>query len=201
MLRRLLRGCLRSPGSLSAVGSTDIGSVAPCLGVIREAFGIPLQIQGYKTDPNAEPEERQLGNERVRRIADEIVSLNLLEIADLTEILQQRLRTPMMGMPMGMPAGYGAPYPPQPPGGAPPPAEEAPKVVEKTEFAVKLESFDAASKIKVIKEVREATKLALKEAKELVEKSPVVVKEGLSKEEAENLQKKIEAAGGKALLE
>ncbi|KAL1803326.1 hypothetical protein ACET3Z_031973 [Daucus carota] len=62
-------------------------------------------------------------------------------------------------------------------------------------FEVKLEKFDAAAKIKIIKEVRAFTDLGLKDAKDLVEKVPVVVKKGLSKEEAEANSEKLKALG------
>jgi len=67
---------------------------------------------------------------------------------------------------------------------------------EKTAFDLKLESFDPKAKIKIIKEVRAATGLGLKEAKDLVEKAPTVVKEGLTKEDAEKLSKIITDLGG-----
>jgi large subunit ribosomal protein L7/L12 len=70
---------------------------------------------------------------------------------------------------------------------------------EKTEFNVVLESA-GSEKIKVIKEVRTITGLGLKEAKDLVEGAPKDVKEGVSKEEAEEIKKKIEAVGGKVAL-
>ena len=79
---------------------------------------------------------------------------------------------------------------------APAAAEE-----EQTEWAVKLEGFDAAQKIKVIKEVRAATELGLKEAKDLVEGAPAVLKKGLKKEDAEAIKEKIEKVGGKVVLE
>ncbi|KAI3673527.1 hypothetical protein L6452_39650 [Arctium lappa] len=67
--------------------------------------------------------------------------------------------------------------------------------VEKTTFDIKLEKFDATAKIKVIKEVRGFTSLGLKEAKEMVEKAPVLIKQGVTKEEANEIIKKIKAAG------
>lgn len=75
------------------------------------------------------------------------------------------------------------------------------EVKEKTAFDVKLEKFDAAAKIKVIKEVRTFTSLGLKEAKELVERAPIVLKQGLTKEEANELIAKIKAVGGFAVME
>mmetsp|Transcript_11915 Transcript_11915/g.8695 ORF Transcript_11915/g.8695 Transcript_11915/m.8695 type:complete len:235 (-) Transcript_11915:46-750(-) len=72
---------------------------------------------------------------------------------------------------------------------------------EKTEFSLKLGAVDAKAKIKVIKEVRTITGLGLKEAKELVEKAPVVLKEGLKKEEAEAFIKLLAEAGAEAKME
>lgn len=68
-------------------------------------------------------------------------------------------------------------------------------VEEKTTFDLKLTGFDAKSKIKVIKEVRSIAELGLKEAKELVEGAPKIIKKDLKKEEAEELQKKLEEVG------
>lgn len=78
-------------------------------------------------------------------------------------------------------------------------AEEEKK--EKTVFELKLEGFDAANKIKVIKEVRGFTDLGLKEAKELVEKAPVVIKGGVSKEDGFAIVEKMKAVGAKVVLE
>ncbi len=77
--------------------------------------------------------------------------------------------------------------------GAPAAAEAAAPAEEKTDFNIKLDGFDAASKIKVIKEVRAITDLGLKEAKELVEGAPAVLRKGVKKEEAEQIKAKLEA--------
>lgn len=84
--------------------------------------------------------------------------------------------------------------------GATAPAD-APATAAKTEFDVKLDAYDAASKIKVIKEVRAATGLGLKEAKELVEAAPAVIKGALKQADADELKAKLEAAGGKVSVE
>ncbi|MDE2850725.1 MAG: 50S ribosomal protein L7/L12 [Acidobacteriota bacterium] len=76
-------------------------------------------------------------------------------------------------------------------------AGEAQEAEEQTEFDVQLTSF-GDKKIAVIKVVREVTSLGLKEAKDLVESAPVAVKEGVSKEEAEEVKGKLEEAGGQA---
>ncbi|MBA0840675.1 hypothetical protein Goarm_003242 [Gossypium armourianum] len=75
------------------------------------------------------------------------------------------------------------------------------KTAEKTAFDIKLEKFDAAAKIKIIKEVRTFTELGLKEAKDMVEKVPVVVKKGVTKEEAEAIIKKLQELGATVVLE
>jgi len=89
-------------------------------------------------------------------------------------------------------------------GGAAPAQSDAPKeaekpkeekVVEKTNFDLELAAVDATKKIAVIKEIREITKLGLKEAKELVEKAPVTVQKDLKKDEAEKLKEKLVALG------
>jgi large subunit ribosomal protein L7/L12 len=108
----------------------------------------------------------------------------MLEIANLVKEIEEEFGvSAAAAMPMVMAAASGA-------GGAP-------AVEEQTEFDVVLASVDAAKKIQVIKAVREVTSLGLKEAKDLVESAPKSVKEGVNKEEAESLKKKLEDAGGK----
>ena len=85
-------------------------------------------------------------------------------------------------------------------GGGAAAAVEAPKE-EKTSFDVKLASYDAKSKIKIIKEVRVITGLGLKEAKALVEASPSVLKKDIKKEEAEAMMEKLKALGAVIELE
>ncbi len=85
-------------------------------------------------------------------------------------------------------------------GDSPAAGAAAPAAEEKTEFDVVLAGFDAAAKIKVIKVVREITGLGLAEAKAAVEGTPKTLKEGLSKDEAEEMKKKVEEAGGKVEL-
>lgn len=84
------------------------------------------------------------------------------------------------------------------PAAAAAPVEAAP---EKTAFTVVLESFNAADKIKLIKEVRAITGLGLKEAKEAVEGAPKTLKADIKKAEADEIKAKLEAAGGKVKLE
>ena len=113
-----------------------------------------------------EPEEtRPVGNPKVERIVEEIVSLSLIEVADLTELLKKKLK--LDGLPGMMPGMMYANAPQQ---GAAAPAPEAPPVKEEqTEFDVSLDGFGASDKIKVIKEVRAILpELGLKDAKVLV---------------------------------
>ncbi|MBP5294524.1 MAG: 50S ribosomal protein L7/L12 [Lachnospiraceae bacterium] len=79
------------------------------------------------------------------------------------------------------------------------PAEEKAEVEEKTEWDVELTEI-GPSKVGVIKVVRAATSLGLKEAKDLVDAAPKVIKEGISKQEAEDLKKQLEEAGAKVTL-
>ena len=117
----------------------------------------------------------------IEKIAEELSSLTVMEAAELATLLEEKWGVSAAAAPMAMamPAGGdGA-------GGA---AEE------KSEFDVVLASA-GASKINVIKEVRTITGLGLKEAKDLVEGAPKPVKEGVSKDEAEQIKAKLEEAG------
>jgi len=113
------------------------------------------------------PQVREVGGPKISALADQILALNMLEASDLSTVLQKRLG--LSGMPLGggfAAAGGAAPAAAAPAAAAAPPPPAA--VAEKTEFDVKLESYDAANKIKIIKEVRAATGLGLKEAKDAV---------------------------------
>lgn len=121
----------------------------------------------------------------IQKIADEISSLTLLEARDLVKTLEEKLGI-KAAAPMAMAA--------IPVAGAVAGAEAAP-AEEKVEFDVILTGF-GDKKIQVIKVVRELTGLGLKEAKDLVEGVPKPVKEGVSKDEATTMKKKLEEAGG-----
>jgi len=120
----------------------------------------------------------------VTEIVEKIEKLTLLEASELKKALEEKFGV-TAAAPMMMAA-------------APAAAAGAP-VEEKTEFTVELKSA-GAQKINVIKVVRAATGLGLKEAKDLVDGAPKVVKEGLNKDEAEKLKKEIEEAGGQVEL-
>jgi large subunit ribosomal protein L7/L12 len=121
----------------------------------------------------------------IQKMAEEISSLTLLEARDLVKALEEKLGI-KAAAPMAMAA--------MPMAGASAGAEAA-AAEEKTEFDVVLTGF-GDKKIQVIKVVRELTGLGLKEAKDLVEGVPKPVKEGVSKEDAATMKKKLEDAGG-----
>jgi len=121
-----------------------------------------------------------------QQVIEYIKGISVLELSQLVKALDSELGvSAAAAMPMDMPGGAG--------GGA---AAAAP-VEEKTDFNVSLVSFPADKKINIIKVVREVTSLGLKEAKDLVEAVPKVLKEGVPKEEAETIRKKFDEVGAK----
>ena len=119
-----------------------------------------------------------------QQVIDYIKGISVMELSQLVKALESELGvSAAAAMPMmAMPGGGG--------GGAAAPAEE------KTEFNVSLTEV-GADKIKVIKVVREVTQLGLKEAKDLVEAAPKMLKEAVSKDEAAAIKKKFEEVGAK----
>ena len=118
----------------------------------------------------------------LEKIAEELSSLTVLEAADLAKLLEEK-----WGVSAAAPVAVAAAVP----GGAAGGGEAA---EEKTEFDVVLAAI-GEKKINVIKEVRAMTGLGLKEAKDLVESAPKAVKEGVTKDEAEELKKTLEGVG------
>lgn len=155
---------------------------------------LPADYDPAKFDPT---EHRSPPTARVFRLVDEISGLTLSEVAELGSILMKKRgmqEPPVVGVLKPGVAGVAMKA-------ATAAAKEEEKQPEKTVFELKLESYEAASKVKVIKEVRSFTDLGLKEAKDLVEKAPSVLKKGLSKEEGEQLIEKLKAVGAKVVLE
>ncbi|KAJ0106720.1 hypothetical protein Patl1_18040 [Pistacia atlantica] len=178
---------------------------------LSEVIG-PLQFRSFQPDfvprdPKAKPRKykypafydpygpRPPPSDKVVQLAERIAALTVDERKQIGPTLTERLRHPKLqpisteGMDLGAEGGAAA-------GSA-----KVEEKKEKTAFDVKLEKFDAAAKIKVIKEVRAFTTLGLKEAKDLVEKVPVILKQGVTKEEANDIIEKIKAAGGVAVME
>ena len=114
-------------------------------------------------------------SEKVTAMIEEIKGLTVLELSELVHALEEEFGVSAAAM-------------------------AAPAAEEKTEFDVVLTGFDAAQKIKVIKVIREVMGLGLAEAKAFVESAPKALKEGVSKEDAENFKKQLEEAGAKVEL-
>ena len=117
----------------------------------------------------------------IEKIAEDLSNLTVLEAAELSKLLEEKWGVSAAAAPMAvaMPAGGG---------------DVGSAAEEKSEFDVVLASA-GSSKINVIKEVRTITGLGLKEAKDLVEGAPKAVKEGVSKDEADQIKAKLEEAG------
>ena len=119
-----------------------------------------------------------------QQVVEYIKGISVLELSQLVKTLESELGvSAAAAMPMAMPMGGGG-------------AAAAAPAEEKTEFTVTLTEI-GANKINVIKVVREATSLGLKEAKDLVEGAPKPIKEGVTKDEAEAIKKKFEEVGAK----
>jgi large subunit ribosomal protein L7/L12 len=118
----------------------------------------------------------------IQAIANQLSELTVMQMAELSKLLEERWGVSAAAAPVMVAAAGAAP------GAAAAPAEE------KTEFAVHLTSA-GDKKINVIKVVREVTSLGLKEAKDLVDGAPKVVKEGVTKDEAAAIRKKFEEVG------
>jgi large subunit ribosomal protein L7/L12 len=117
----------------------------------------------------------------IEKIAEDLSNLTVLEAADLASLLEEKWGVSAAAAPMAMA---------MPAGGV----DAGAVAEEQTEFDVILASA-GASKINVIKEVRTITGLGLKEAKDLVEGAPIAVKEGVSKDESDQIKNKLEEAG------
>ena len=126
-----------------------------------------------------------MASEKVTAILEEIKALTVLDLSELVHAIEDEF-----GVSAAAPVAVAA---------AAAPGAAAPAAEEKTEFDVVLADI-GAEKIKVIKVVREITGLGLAEAKALVEAAPKAIKEGVSKDEAEELKKKIEEVGAKVEL-
>ena len=124
-----------------------------------------------------------MASEKITALIEEVKALTVLELSELVHALEDEF-----GVSAAAPVAVAA---------AAAPAAEA--AAEKTEFDVVLASF-GDEKIKVIKAVREITGLGLADAKAVVEAAPKAIKEGVSKDEAEDLKKKLEVAGAKVEL-
>ena len=119
---------------------------------------------------------------KVQQVLDTVKSMSILEVSELVKAIETEFGV-KASAPMAVAASTAAA-----------PAAAAPPAEEKTEFSIFLKEI-GPNKINVIKAVREVTTLGLKEAKDLVEAAPKMVKEGINKKDAEEVKKKLEAAG------
>lgn len=124
--------------------------------------------------------------EKFKALVEQVEKLSVLDLAELVKVLEEKFGVSAAAPVMAV-AAAGAP------GAGAAPAEE------QTTFNVEL-TDSGANKIGVIKVVRELTQMGLKDAKDLVDGAPKVVKEGVGKAEAEDMKKKLEAAGAKVTL-
>lgn len=154
---------------------------------------LPADYDTSNFDPT---EHRSPPTERVWKLVDEISGLTLAEAAEMSTIMMRKLgmrEMPVVGvMKAGASGGVAVKTAT---------ASQEEKKPEKTAFELKMDSYEPASKLKVIKEIRSFTDLGLKEAKDLVEKTPVVLKKGVSKEEAEKIIEKMKAVGANVVME
>lgn len=130
-------------------------------------------------------------SEKTDQILELLKSISLLEASELVKQIEETFgvdASASAAAPMMMAAMPGAP------------AAAAEPEEEQTEFDVILEEFPADKKIAILKVVRSLTGLGLKEAKELVESAPKALKEGVSKEDAEDVKKQLEEAGAKIAI-
>lgn len=189
---------------------------------------IVVRMKNHMQNPRRR--EKRAPSTRVTRLADEIMSLTLIEAVDLRDLCQEMARRsadPIPGQvllphPMEMFGGEGLPAQPGMAPGmmsgvmlstpAPQPARLALKAKLATKrkskakalpetVSIKLLSFKKGSKTKLVKEVRVVTKLSLKDSKELVEKAPSLIKKCVQREEAEEVKKKFAMVGGEIVLE
>ena len=129
-----------------------------------------------------------MSNLKVEELVDALSNLSVLDMAKLKELLEEKWGvTAQAAAPVAMAA-------------APAEGGAAAATEESTEFEVTLSDSPADKKIAIIKVVRQVTGLGLKEAKEIAENAPKVLKESVSKSEAEEIKKTVEEAGGKVTL-
>lgn len=157
---------------------------------------LPANYNRATFDPTEYPSPP---TERVFKLVDEVSALTLSESAELGLIMMKKrgmTEPPVVGVLKPGAAGFTGMATKT--GGAAAKEELKP---EKTAFDLKLESYEVNAKVKIIKELRTFTDLGLKEAKDLVEKTPAVLKKGVLKEEAEKIIEKMKAVGGKVIME
>lgn len=165
---------------------SDEKTTTPAPEVVGEnpSIGSGQGKEETKTDAPAEEKTVEVPA-KFKSLVEEIEKMSVLDLAELVKILEDKFGVSAAAPAMMM--------------GAMPGADAGAAVEEKSEFDVEI-TDSGASKIAVIKAVRAITELGLKDAKDLVDAAPKVIKEGVKKEEAEDMKKQIEEAGGKVTL-
>ncbi|RDW65424.1 hypothetical protein BP5796_10116 [Coleophoma crateriformis] len=168
-----------------------------CMRSIRSSSSLRISTASLAQRRNPTSTSRRWASTestKVAGIVDQISQLTLLETADLVASLKTRLNIPDMPM-GGFAAGPAAPA-------APVEEEEAaPAQQEKTLFNLKLQSFEATAKPKIIKEIKSMLGLSLVDSKKFVESAPKMMKEAVPKEEAEKIVAALKELGGVVVME
>lgn len=170
------------------------------MSLLRQVVRPSLRLASKRISPvairfntTAAATEKAPVDPKISAIVDQISTLTLLETSSLVSELKERLNISDISFPSGA-APAAAP--------AAPVEEEVKEVVEeKTIFSIKLESFDAKSKPKIIKEVKGLLGLSLVESKKFVEAAPKTLKDNVAKEDADKIKATLEGLGAKITLE
>lgn len=177
------------PASRSLLALSAKSARVSC--VARPALSVAVRYNSTEAPAAAVVEPK------IQAIVDSISTLTLVETSALIKALKTQLNIPDMAFPVGGVATGAAPA------AADAEADAEPKeaAAEKTIFNIKLESFDAKTKAKVIKEVKGMLGLSLVDSKKFVESAPKVLKENVAKEDAEKIKATLEGLGAKVTLE
>lgn len=189
----------RIPGALKSLfrSSSELGAMRPAPRHFSAEAPIPR--------PTADDINTAPIPDHIHGLCSQITSLSLIDAAFLSRALREKLGVSAMPMMAAgaFAGGAAGAAPAAAAGGASAAgAAAAPKKEEKTNFNVKLEKYDAAQKIKLIKELRTVMPdLDLKTAKDMVEGAPKVIKANVPKADAEKIAEKLKSAGGEVVLE
>ncbi|KAI9807775.1 MAG: hypothetical protein M1825_005080 [Sarcosagium campestre] len=198
-----LKRCTRLPSILSSTVSspsplTTSLLLAHRLTIATTTSSIPI-TPPHRRQQSSISSSSSSSDAKISPIVDQISQLTLLETADLISTLKTRLNIPDAPLAFAGGAAPGA-------GGAAaaaaaPEEDEAPAAQEKTLFTLKLSSFEATAKPKIIKEIKGMLGLSLVDSKKFVEAAPKVMREGVPKEEAEKIVASLKALGGVVVME
>ncbi|KAM0334130.1 hypothetical protein ACHAQA_001150 [Verticillium albo-atrum] len=172
-----------------------------CARQLRSAGAIRASASSFQTRTPAtarrhnSTEAAPAANPKIETIVDQISQLTLLETADLVSTLKSRLNIP------DLPVGGFAAGPAAAPAAAEEADEPAPAAAEKSVFNLKLMSFEAGSKPKVIKEIKNLLGLSLVDSKKFVESAPKLMKENVAKDEAEKMIATLKELGATVVME